>query len=155
MMRLLHYAAEPLGEIRDAAEQPPAHFKPVGLWVSVEGPDDWPSWCKGEDFGLERLRYAHEIGLRSEAKILHLKNARDIDSMSRYRTRNPAYAGLSYHSLDWRPVAEEYDGIIIAPYNWSRRLHQQTAWYYAWDCASGCIWRSRAVERVTLLADAA
>lgn len=153
-MLLLHYSAKPLGEIRDAAEQPPAHFKPVGLWVSVEGPDDWPSWCMSEQWGLESLRYAHEIDLHPAAKILHLKNASDIDSMKRYyRTsaQAPPQDAPSYHSIDWRPVAEEYDGIIIAPYNWNRRLHHQTSWYYTWDCASGCIWRACAIERVTLL----
>ena len=46
--------------------------------------------------------------------------------------------------IDWPKVAERYDGIIIAPYQWSRRL-DGPMWYYGWDCASGCVWRARAV----------
>ena len=45
------------------------------------------------------------------------------------------------YMLDFLKVMDEYDGIIIAPYQYSCRLmNSSTAWYYGWDCASGCIW---------------
>ncbi|QBI98814.1 hypothetical protein SEA_BOBBY_184 [Mycobacterium phage Bobby] len=46
--------------------------------------------------------------------------------------------------IDWGKVAADYGGIIIAPYQWSRRMDPH--WYYTWDCASGCIWNLEAIE---------
>ena len=54
--------------------------------------------------------------------------------------------------IQWDRVAERYQGIVITPYIWSRRLEPETHWYYPWDCASGCIWDGEAVESITVLA---
>lgn len=50
--------------------------------------------------------------------------------------------------LDWAAIGKLYDGIIIAPYLWERRLNGGAMWYYGWDCASGCIWNPRAISEV-------
>ena len=63
-MRLLHYSAEPLLTIRSVAQQRPEHFKPSGLWVSAEGEDDWPTWCRDTDFHVELLACVTEVRLR-------------------------------------------------------------------------------------------
>ena len=47
---------------------------------------------------------------------------------------------LDTHEIDWKKVKSKYQGIIIAPYQWSCRLNLDSNWYYGWDCASGCIW---------------
>ena len=46
----------------------------------------------------------------------------------------------------------DYQGIIIAPYLWTRRHHESTGWYYSWDCASGVIWDARAIAELKPLA---
>jgi hypothetical protein len=59
-----------------------------------------------------------------------------------YRFPHPDLGRMSY--IDWPRVAERFDGVIIAPYQWKHRL--ELMWYYGWDCASGCIWNARAVS---------
>jgi hypothetical protein len=53
------------------------------------------------------------------------------------------------YEIDWYRVAEQYDGIIITPYIYERRLTEYTTWYYSWDCASGCIWNGKAIANIT------
>lgn len=143
-MKLIHYSPKPLTEVRDARNTVP-DLKPNGLWVSVEGEDDWPSWCRSEGFATDRLGCETEIILRPDAKILHLQTALDLlDFTRRHVVQSERYCA----DIDWPHVASEYDGIVIAPYQWSLRLDHRTNWYYGWDCASGCIWRSRAVAQV-------
>ena len=148
-MKLLHYSKEPLGALRSVSvEQQEKNerglFKPLGLWVSVEGEDDWLSWCKAESFGLERLSYVTEIVLRPTANILRLHGAADIDRFhAQYKEEGPHLSWRRY--VSWPRVVRDYDGIIIAPYVWSRRLDGEAGWYYSWDCASGCIWNADAI----------
>ena len=47
---------------------------------------------------------------------------------------------------NWDDVVRQYDGLIIAPYQWAKRCDY--SWYYGWDCASGVIWNLRAVASV-------
>ncbi len=133
-------------------------MKPRGLWVSIEGEDDWPTWCRGSDFGLDRLAHATEIMLGADAHVLRLCGRGDILSFHREYGCRPAFAdeigkdhlyrGLA---VRWGVVAERYQGIIIAPYVWSLRLDWDVRWYYSWDCASGCIWDARAVAELRSL----
>ncbi len=146
-MRLIHYSDRPLGAIYSVPDQPET-FKPAGLWVSVEGQMDWPEWCRDNDFGLNRLGNETEIILAPDAGILRLASAAAIDDFTREFGVSivPGMEGCVY--ADWARVATRWQGIIIAPYIYSRRLHDGCAWYYAWDCASGCIWDAAAIQAV-------
>lgn len=145
--RLIHYSAQPL---RKATSIPLCkqqdHFKPKGLWVSVEGPDDWKSWCEAESFSPGNLRYEQQIVLSETANIRRLSNALEIDEL----TERYAFPGQRHcrYRMDWKQIADGYDGIIIAPYIWSRRLDGGADWYYSWDCASGCIWNAAAIKEI-------
>ena len=164
--RLLHYSEQPLsGPIRSAAqsEEQGAYLKPCGLWVSVEGENDWPWWCKAEDFQTEHLACATVIILAEDAHILWIESEEEIDAFTHRFGFHPII-GKRYESrslaIHWHQVAGEYQGVIIAPYIWSRRLHSVSSWYYGWDCASGCIWDASAIAEVrtvpvTELAEAA
>lgn len=55
---------------------------------------------------------------------------------------------MGHDHINWPMVADRYQGIVIAPYLWSRRM-DGGLWYYGWDCASGCIWDAAAVASVT------
>lgn len=150
-MLLVHYSLEPLGEIR-STEQSGGFFtyaKPRGLWLSVEDGEGWRDWCEGEKWGLERLVFKQVVILRDWACILYLRSVEDIDVFtSRYKveeTRNGLYPS---YSINWPEVAKGYQGIIIAPYQWDRRLEWDTSWYNGWDCASGCVWDVEAIESV-------
>lgn len=150
-MRLIHYSSRPLLAVESfpIADQPES-FKPKGLWVSVEGPDDWKSWCEAEDFPLSNLALQHEVALSESANILRLSSLQEIN-----RFTDLYIAPVKYHisfidrsRLDWKNVAGTYDGIIIAPYVWECRLNDLSPWYYSWDCASGCIWNANAVKKI-------
>jgi hypothetical protein len=136
MAELIHYSDAALGTIYSVEQHDVCHFKPRGLWVSVDG-----------DEGLERLTHAHVITLADRANILRLSGAADLDAFTAEFLHKP-YPGLEYRAIDWRPVAAKYQGIIIAPYIWERRLTDHAPWYYAWDCASGCIWDASAIKNV-------
>lgn len=170
--RLLHFSAEPfLGPVQSAVDRLTVARKPVGLWLSVGMA--WAEWCLGQKFAVERLRHCAEIVLRPE-RILRLSSAVDIDRLSESSARSVAMRGSDLASileqipasdidfrhhvtllgylgerpgmlLDWRRIAEAHDGIVIAPYQFSRRL---TRWYCGWNCASGCIWRPEAVAEI-------
>lgn len=149
-MRLLHYSKEPLEKLYsiplDRQGLEGGMFKPRGLWVSVEGKDDWLEWCKAENFGLASMRFVTEIRVRGD-DILRLSCAAEIDALTR-KYGHEQWPGKSYSRLAvyWPDVAQDYAGIIIAPYIWSRRLGGGSPWYYSWDCASGCIWDANAME---------
>lgn len=159
-MRLFHYSSAYLEKINDE-EQVGHHIergdKPNGLWFSAgDGDDGWLAWCEAESFRPQALTHVTEIILRPDANILRLSGAVELDLFTAKHRCIPEYAKAGPeslrrlygpgHAIDWKTVASQYDGIIIAPYCYQRRLHDGTHWYYSWDCASGCIWRARAVQ---------
>lgn len=148
-MRLLHYSAKRLRNIVSVHQYDHGDMKPQGLWVSVEGEYDWQSWCEGEKYHPERLKRCQEIRLKEDHNICMLDSVLDIHQFAEeYRTgfdgapENSILAGIH---LKWLSVAEEFKGIIIAPYQWECRMDDKVFWYYTWDCASGCIWDASAI----------
>lgn len=132
--------------VRDCVQRQDA--KPGGLWVSIDGAHDWPSWCHAESFRLNWLRFRHVFELHpSQAeRVLHITDPLGIDML----TQRFGYdvSGLRCF-IDWPQVARRWAGVIIAPYQWSRRLEGGAPWYYGWDCASGCIWDTSVLRHVS------
>lgn len=147
-MRLLHYTAKAFDFNRSRTYnqgEPLGFGKPTGLWVSREGEDDWPSWCEGESFALDSLATVTEVTLTDEANICYICSA---DQLMAFTEEYRVTWAAGIPAIDWSRVAQEWDGIVIAPYIWSMRLNPQTSWYYGWDCASGCIWNLDAIKTV-------
>lgn len=169
-MRLLHYAEAPTvldrGRTYDQRNLR-GTGKPDGLWVSVEGEDDWKGWCEAEAFALHCLEYVHEVTLTEGANVLMISTGKELEAFHAQwsvedefnrkmaeRERDLWGADLAraerfrrnHWPVQWKKVAAEYDGIIIAPYLWSHRL-DGPFWYYGVDCASGCIWNLDAIDR--------
>lgn len=145
---LVHYSRKPLAALRFVKQVPSQTGveKPSGLWVTVEGEGGWADWCNRDGFLYGSLCY--EIRLAPAARILHLGTAEEIDWLTE-EFGVPALIGFS-KAIDWPRIAERYQGILIIPYIWARRMTMHTMWYYGWDCASGCIWNPDAIESVTL-----
>jgi hypothetical protein len=144
-------------------------FKPIGLWITPYGQEDnWFEWATGEDFRVEELNFTHDVELAVGANILRISSVEGLDAFSqeyaidafadnpsRYHDGTPME---SWMYCDWARLAQKYDGIIISPYQWERRLARydavnnktRTDWYYSWDCASGCIWNAKAIESIKL-----
>jgi len=154
-MDLQHFSEKPLGEIRSTLQpDDPYQMKPKGLWISDESNLGWSEWCREEDFGIERLACCHRIVLNPKADILLVETVEDIDIFTKAYMKPPlAEAGpfLRSYCMDWVRVAKNFEGMIITPYLWDRRLSQEAFWYYSWDCASGCIWNATAIESVELI----
>lgn len=155
-MRLLHYSRKPFhGPVYSTNVSAAATgvHKPRAFWVSVEGECDWPSWCESEHCGLDRLAHVSEITLAPDANVRVISNEAEFDDFHSSMPMRTLYPGQradrDYLSPDWPEIAKTTDGLIIAPYLWGRRMGP--IWYYGWDCASGCIWHSRAIGKVTYL----
>lgn len=114
----------------------PLH-KPDGLWLSVDGPDDWPAWCKSEKWNLGRLRQRHVFTLTDISRIALVSSVDEIDA---FHARFAQPVGRCQY-VNWDRVGAEFGGVVISPYQWERRLDGPArAWYYGWGCASGCVW---------------
>lgn len=149
-LSLRHYSHKEIPRVARVKQPRPGSgpaFKPVGLWVSVEDGQGWAEWCSESNFD-GGWSHVYRITLSPNANVLHVATAEELDRFHLEYAGNPhGLRGFSY--IDWRRVAAAHDGIIIAPYQWSRRLLGPT-WYYGWDCSSGCIWRPRAIAQVIL-----
>lgn len=117
--------------------------KPKGCWITDDSNDCWQTWCLSEQFNLSNLTHKHQIIL-DESNILIIRSIPELDAF------NADYLIDEMRgAIDWKRVAQKYDGIIITPYQWKRRM--QFNWYYGWDCASGCIWKAKAILEIKLL----
>lgn len=146
-MKLVHYSRAPVAVARSAAQDDPFHHKPIGLWLSCDDFEpSWRDWCVGESFALENLTHVHDVTLSPKASILRLSSVADLDGFDE-TFGNGKDARFDICTIRWADVAQQYQGIIIAPFIWERRL--SLMWYYCWDCASGCIWDAEAVSSIT------
>ena len=128
-----------------------AKSKPVGLWVSVDGEFDWPTWCKKEEFGDIDKQNRFIVTLSSAARILHLKTPDEILTFSeKYLSKESHVNAIINSDIDWPIISVKYHGILISPYQWSLRHDKIVDWYYGWDCASGCIWDKEAILSIKI-----
>lgn len=155
--RLIHYSTEYITEVRSVDQAPldgaSRVDKPRGLWVSAEGDNDWPSWCRSQDFRVDGLSHPTQILLKPDAKVLRINGSAELIRFHEaYSTVAPWAKKMQTpdfsrrYAVRWLDLAQEYQGIIIAPYVWEQRL--EMPWYYGWDCASGCIWDAQAVAEL-------
>lgn len=152
-MRLEHFSNAPVLSVHTVAQVQEPDRKPRGFWVSVRGTDDWYEWCTAENFGIGAIR--HTVTLTPCARILHLNRPVDLDCFHSEYSQEFS-SGPRNQLINWQRVSEEYQGILISPYQWSRRFDTAVShWYYGWDCASGCIWDASAVECAAEVADGA
>ena len=150
-LELLHLSRNPviLSNLVSYLDQSVNH-KPYGFWVTVDGEDGWEDWCNKENFeSPERRKSKNRITLAKDARILFIQNCEEFDKFDdEYGTFTHAHRWI-----DWRKVSQIYQGIVIVPYLWNRRLPLGLTfgWYYSWDCASGCIWDISAISEIQLI----
>jgi len=158
-MKLIHYTNEKFSLKPREYDQKELSFqaKPSGLWVSVEGENDWKWWCEEENYNLENLVVSYEIELKDDANILYLTTADEIFYFTeeypylRQQWNDPIGIKIcATYELDWNKVKYRYQGIIISPYQGYCRCSEKSMWYYGWDCASGCIWDLSCIKEFKL-----
>jgi hypothetical protein len=158
--KYIHYSDKPLNHLLDVPPEAQSEngMKPRGVWFGIGS--SWKDWVSTEYGNSSTDIQGHfptnketAIVLKRNAKILRIKNAKQLDEFTR------KYAGIDEflapnkdgrwvpgQMINWKRVAQDYDGIIIAPYIGSRRLSDHTMWYYGWDVASGCVWNIDAIR---------
>lgn len=147
-MVLTHYTDAPIkGLIRSSNGWLQLERKPTGLWVSVDGDEDWPWWLKENNYDIPPVE--HRVTLSPDAEILRLRTAKELRQFNR-----EFGDGKKWHTrVYWNEVGALYQGIIIAPHRAECRLDPYMYWYMAWDCASGCIWDASAIQSVRRMKD--
>ncbi len=142
-----HYSSSKIEQINSIVFNPKLkrYDKPQGLWITIDGEDDWVDWCLAESFNLDRLKYKHFLEI-DEIDLLIL------DSPIKIREFNREFGikGTYEKAISWESVYENYGGILISPYQWSLRLDHSVFWYYSWDCASGCIWNTESIKIISI-----
>jgi hypothetical protein len=147
---LSHYSSASGVYPMSMEQLPVPSFKPKGLWVTVDGEFDWPTWCKQEEFHEADLQYKFRVALNPDANILYIQGEQELREFNSWAGETLVLAGGHEFPgyVNWNKVAEKYQGIVISPYVWSCRLDYDVHWYYGWDCASGCIWDADAIQEV-------
>jgi hypothetical protein len=159
----LKYSDKPISRAdfvdRKQSDDVSMYSKPCGCWITDDSDNCWVRWCLAESFGLKELTHKHEVVL-DESRILILRTPADLDLFTdEYSVIKPLgerynmALGERYNMvcIDWKKVASCWDGLIITPYIWQRRLNDRCSWYYGWDCASGCIWKASAILDIKLI----
>jgi hypothetical protein len=134
---LYHWSQTPIEALDQRQYVQDVDHKPKGFWFDSDG--DWARWCEGEEYGLQRLEFKHRIDIADWSRILLVETVSQLDLFAKM------YFADRWH-IDWKRVAANFSGILISPYQWERRLHPLTSWYYSWDCASGCVWDVGAIK---------
>lgn len=141
------------------------NFKPSqAFWFSDEKarmPWSQMSSMFGDEDWLEKYA-AYAVSLDFKKDILLLSSADDIDRFTEYYSIDSFSNSSNSHTdnmkfmpnilgglyIDWTQVAKQYKGLLISPYIFERRIYKDTAWYYTWDCASGCVWDVSCILRL-------
>ena len=138
-MRLRHWHAAPLGELRNAdpSQRGVGAYKPAGLWLSDESAEiSWSEWCRNEQFGIGSMWTDFDVDM---ADVLHISTERGLRKFTDiFGIQQELSQRYSRIEIDWSTVGARYKGLLITPYIWSCRLDLD--WYYGWDCASGVFW---------------
>lgn len=143
--------------------------KPTGLWYGLG--DSWINYCLNEVSGWI-CPYIYEVILH-EDQLLKVSNVSEFeefedeyhgipDHFKLIADRMPEF-DLTYGSrtvgrrirrmfdhIDFKKLAKTHGAVEIAPYIWNKRL--ESMWYYTWDCASGCVWKRKAIKELRLFA---
>jgi hypothetical protein len=142
-----HYSSETRIDLATATPRQRAANKPVGLWLSVKGDADWPTFCNS-DYPAGMRPERHLVTLRADANLLVLDSHDAVVGLAeRFPDANNRSVDTSCHDkIDWPAVAREYDGIVVPQLQ--RHVWREMAanWYYGWDCSCACIWNMDAVE---------
>lgn len=125
--------------------------KPNGLWYCVGfGWLDFTTSDFQDFYTIGNRVYAFEISLEglNVLKITSYEELVKFEEIYLAPSENE-YMKDKKFDIDWSKVAENYDGIEIAPYIYKARMGHM--WYYGWDVASGCIWNTTNLKSKKIL----
>lgn len=152
MIRRIHFTKDAIKPLKSTVRYLGNSMKPRAFWYSIEGNGDgWSDWCRSEMPHWINNHKAYEV----EVDLTRILLIDSVDAFDKFQAEFSVPMLRETHLpngyVRWRAVADHHDGIEINPYLWSQRMGP--LWYYGWDCASGCIWRKRAVLRIEEVVD--
>lgn len=132
-----------------------------GLWScpTKDVDIDWKTWSEGNDFALGKLKEHFDFKLKDSAKILEIKDIKDLDKLPRISDRSQLkqYIKLidSMNSdIDFEELAKEYDGIMVWMYR-SKDIDKETRMFdgmyyrmYGWDVDTLVVFNPDIIEEV-------
>lgn len=144
----IHMSKKPF-ELEQRTFNQKVTMKPFGFWYGFGS--EWIDWTRSEmPEWVGKYIYSVDIG---NTNVLQIKTHMELMMFNREYQSNLSDTGhrrLEGEVIDWKKVADKYDGIEINPYQFEARY--QYLWYYGWDIASGCIWNLSGVK-LKLLTD--
>ena len=90
MANYVHFSAEPVKRL--AQREIRWGVEPFGVfWFSDESRYGWRQWCIENEYGLDGLRYTHEVTFTDDARILLVDTVEALDRLHREYSFIPAW----------------------------------------------------------------
>lgn len=133
--------------------------KPNGLWYECQdgSSSTWKEFCEfGLSSGYSKYDSTYNVVL-NDYNVLFIPDEHHFEKFYEMYSVNhqadPDGTKGFDKVIDWPKVAEHYAGIEICPYLSSKRMDDDSFWYYGWDVASGCIWDPSGVKEIIQAGD--
>ena len=134
-------SATPIRRLHDV-EQDAGDPWAQGLWYSI-GTGYLRAAHERGQFDVISGRLVYELAI-IDARILRIATADELDRFEEECGTPAPEAFMFGRSIDWRRVAERFDGLEIAPHRADRDSRAaEHAWYEPWTVAQGVLWRPR------------
>ena len=132
--------------------------KPIGgLWScpTVDVDRSWYDWSIGEEFHLENLKEHFDFTIKDSARILEIKNMKDLDKLPRVSHNSSIYEYDTMNSdIDFEELTKDYDGIKVWMYraedlDRSKRLFDGIYYrLYGWDVDTLLVFNPNIIEEI-------
>lgn len=130
-----------------------------GLWScpTKDVDIDWKTWSEGNDFSLDRLKEHFDFKIKDSAKILEIKDIKDLDKLPRIRNeriRTLLEFDRMNSDIDFEELAKDYDGIMVWMYR-STDISYETKLFdgmyyrlYGWDVDTLVVFNPDIIEEI-------
>lgn len=129
--------------------------KPHGGLYSCPTKDvdySWKDWCIYNEFHTARLRKHFDFKLKRGAKVLVIKNIKDLDKLPRFREDTSSI--LFGIGIDFEKLSKEYDALMVWIYRSSDISYEELSWdgiyykLYGWDVDTLLVMNPDIIEEV-------
>lgn len=112
----------------------------------------WESWCKSNDFMTDRLNKHFDFTLKDNARVLTIKDIKDLDKLPRFREDNDS--SLFSIGIDFEKLSKDYDALMVWIYRSSDISQDTLSWdgiyykLYGWDVDTLLVMNPDVIEEV-------
>lgn len=130
-----------------------------GLWAcpTIDIDISWDQWSRDNEFCTDKLKEYFDFKLKRGAKILIIKNIKDLNKLPRVNTKDPEIKSIlemdSLNSnIDFEELSKNYDGIMVWMYrskdiDTTKRLFDGMYYrMYGWDVDTLLVFNPDIVE---------